>query len=68
MTGAELALVRIRKLAAETRDALGRLEELAAEIRTVHPTDTVPSRPVLALIAVDLHSYYTIDRRARLDR
>lgn len=59
MTGAELALARIRKLAAEIRDAQRRLEDLAAEIVSLDPGAGHPSRPVLALIAVDLHSYYT---------
>jgi hypothetical protein len=60
MTGASLASADLRILLAEISTARGLLRQLAEEIEDVrqrHPAD-VP-REALALLAVDLHSYYT---------
>jgi hypothetical protein len=60
MTGATLASGDLRLLLSEVATARQLLSQLAAEIESVrkqHP-GTV-SREVLALLAVDLHSYYT---------
>ena len=60
MTGAKLASGDLRLLLAEIATALTLLEQLAAEISSVrlrHPAALL--REALALIAVDLHSYYT---------
>ena len=61
MTARELAESDLQALRAEIEDAGRRLAELATEIASIHPGDAGdPPRPTLALIAVDLHSYYTI--------
>ena len=60
MTGAKLASGDLRLLLAEIATARPLFAQLAAEIESVrqrHPT--VIPREALALIAVDLHSYYT---------
>lgn len=60
MTGATLASADLRLLLAEIATTRSLLAQLAAEVATVrqqHRTE-VP-REALALIAIDLHSYYT---------
>jgi hypothetical protein len=60
MTGATLASTDLRLLLAEIATARTLLAQLAAEVEEVrknHPA--VVPREALALIAIDLHSYYT---------
>jgi hypothetical protein len=60
MTGPSLASTDLRLLLAEIATARQLLSQLAAEVESVrkqHPG--VVSREVLALLAIDLHSYYT---------
>lgn len=60
MTPRELAEGDLRSLVAEIDDARGRLDRLAAEVASLDPgPSAAPERATLALISVDLHSYYT---------
>lgn len=60
MTGRELATGELAELVEEIRATRRRLQDLLGEIRQIVPTAGVPPpRPVLALLAVDMHSYYT---------
>jgi len=61
VTARELAEGELRSLVVEIEDARARLDRLAAEIAALDTGPTAaPDRATLALIAVDLHSYYTI--------
>jgi len=61
MTAESLARAELTALVAELADARRRLTELAAEIAvTDTDADTPGDRPTMALLGVDLHSYYTI--------
>ena len=60
MTARHLAEAELRRLAGEIADARRRLGELAREIASLDPGPQGDlARAPLALIAVDLHSYYT---------
>lgn len=60
MTGRELVGVELRVLLGELATVRAVLAELTSEIaRFDSGTSTSPAREVLALLAVDLHSYYT---------
>lgn len=60
MTGRELAAGELRELLAEVLTVQGVLRDLVTEIRGTDPgADATPNRATLALLAVDLHSYYT---------
>lgn len=61
MTGPELANVNLRALVAEIDEAVARLDQLACELQSVDvAAGAEPDRATKALIAVDLHSYYTM--------
>ena len=61
MTARELAEGDLRSLVVELEDARARLDRLAAEIASLDTGPAAaPNRATLALISVDLHSYYTI--------
>ena len=61
MTAPELASINLRALIAEVDEARARLQALADELTGIDPGPAAsPDRPIKALLAVDLHSYYTL--------
>ena len=61
MSPKELAATTMRVVLSELAEVRGRLQDLAAEIASESSVaGAAPSRPTLALLAVDLHSYYTL--------
>jgi hypothetical protein len=60
VTAPELAETELRSLLAEIDTARGLLSRLAIELEDTDPGDGgSPTREVLALLAMDLHSWYT---------
>jgi hypothetical protein len=62
MSPQELARANLHALLAEVTEAQERLRQAADEIAALDPggAATAPARATVALLAVDLHSYYTL--------
>jgi len=61
MSASNAVRARLSRLLLEAVEEIGALERISAELSEFHPALGIdpPGRPVLALVAVDLHDYYT---------